>query len=80
MVTLDHRVMVSGGGACGVHTVPLAEGLDMHQIIIPKTAGTLSASGGIFSNMVSEHSRSYYTETRDFDFKKVNEILASLQG
>ncbi len=71
-------VMVSGGGACGVHTIPLAEGLDMHQIMIPKTAGTLSASGGIFSNMVSEHSRSFYTETRAFDFEKVNEILASL--
>lgn len=71
-------VMVSGGGACGVHTIPLAEGLDMKKILIPKTAGGLSASGGIFSNVVSEHSRSYYTETREFDFVKVNAILQEL--
>lgn len=71
-------VMVAGGGACGVHTIPLAEGLDMKKILIPKSAGALSASGGIFSNVVSEHSRSYYTETRALDFEKVNAILKEL--
>lgn len=71
-------VMVSGGGACGVHTIPLAEGLDMRKILIPKSAGALSASGGIFSNVISEHSLSLYTETRELDFEKVNEVLKKL--
>jgi len=71
-------VMVSGGGACGVHTIALAEGLEMKRILIPKTAGALSAVGGIFSNVISENSRSQYTETRNFDYKNVNEILQEL--
>ncbi|MBN2538937.1 MAG: hydantoinase/oxoprolinase family protein [Deltaproteobacteria bacterium] len=71
-------VMVSGGGACGVHSIALAEGLEMRKMLIPKTAGALSASGGIFSNLVAENSRSLYTETREFDYKKVNEILQEL--
>jgi len=71
-------VMVSGGGACGVHSIALAEGLEMKKMLIPKTAGALSASGGIFSNLVAENSRSLYTETREFDYNKVNEILQEL--
>ncbi|AGL02209.1 hydantoinase/oxoprolinase family protein [Desulfoscipio gibsoniae] len=71
-------VAVAGGGACGVHAIPLAEGLNMKKILIPKTAGALSAVGGIFSDVVSEFSKSFYTETRDFDFQGVNEVIKSL--
>jgi len=42
-----------GGGACGAHAVPLAEGLEMNKILIPKTAGALSAVGGVFSEVNS---------------------------
>ncbi|WP_024333961.1 hydantoinase/oxoprolinase family protein [Desulfotignum balticum] len=71
-------VMVSGGGAGGVHTIPLADGLEMKKILIPKTAGALSATGGIFSNVVSENSRSFYTETREPDFEQINLLLKEL--
>lgn len=71
-------VMVAGGGACGMHAIPLAEGLEMKKILIPKSAGGLSAVGGVFSDVVSEFSRSYYTETRTFDFAGVNAVLATL--
>ena len=37
-------VMVVGGGACGAHAVPLAEGLEMNKILIPKTAGALPSA------------------------------------
>jgi len=71
-------VMVVGGGACGAHAIPLAEGLEMKKILVPKTAGALSAVGGVFSEVTSEFAGSVYTETRDFDFAGVNEMLDSL--
>jgi N-methylhydantoinase A len=71
-------VMVVGGGACGAHAIPLAEGLEMSKILIPKTAGALSAVGGVFSEATSEFSGSVYTETRQFDFASVNAMLAHL--
>jgi len=71
-------VMVAGGGACGLHAIPLAEGLDMKRLLIPRTAGGLSAVGGIFSDVVSEYNDSFYTTTRKFDFGKTNEIIKAL--
>ncbi|WP_010244412.1 hydantoinase/oxoprolinase family protein [Acetivibrio cellulolyticus] len=71
-------VMVAGGGACGLHAIPLAEGLDMKKLLIPRTAGGLSAVGGIFSDVVSEYNDSFYTTTRDFDFDRANKVLESL--
>lgn len=60
--------MVSGGGACGLHAIALAEGLEMNKLLIPRTAGGLSAVGGIFSDIVSEYNGSLYTTTDEFDF------------
>jgi N-methylhydantoinase A len=71
-------VMVAGGGACGLHAIPLAEGLDMKKLLIPRTAGGLSAVGGTISDVVSEYNDSYFTTTREFDLKKVNEVIRSL--
>ncbi len=70
--------MVAGGGACGLHAIALAEGLEMRQLLIPRTAGGLSAAGGIFSDIVSEYSSSHYTTTADFDFAGVNKTLQAL--
>ncbi|MDR3072427.1 MAG: hydantoinase/oxoprolinase family protein [Clostridiales Family XIII bacterium] len=72
--------MVAGGGACGLHAIPLAEGLEMNRLLIPRTAGGLSAVGGIFSNTVAEFNSSHFTITSDFDFKTVNRIIDSLVG
>jgi len=71
-------VMVVGGGACGMHAIPLAEGLEMRKILIPKWAGGLSAVGGVLTDVVSEFSQSLYTETRDFDYEGVNNVLKNL--
>ena len=37
--------MVAGGGACGLHAIALAEGLEMDKLLIPRTAGGPSAVG-----------------------------------
>ena len=70
--------MVSGGGACGLHAVALAQGLEMKKLIIPRTAGGLSAVGGIFSDIVSEFNGSYYTNTGDLDVDEANAMLQEL--
>ncbi|MDR0425348.1 MAG: hydantoinase/oxoprolinase family protein [Clostridiales Family XIII bacterium] len=70
--------MVAGGGACGLHAIPLAEGLEMSRLLIPRTAGGLSAVGGIFTDTVSEYNSSCLANTRDFDHEKVNKVLKSL--
>ena len=70
--------MIVGGGACGAHAMALAEGLEMTKVLIPKTAGALSAAGGVFSEAVAEFSSSFYTETRELDFAGVNETLRGL--
>jgi len=73
-------VMIVGGGACGAHATALAEGLEMKKVLIPKTAGALSAAGGVFSEAISEFSSSFYTETRSLDFEGVNDTLQGLLG
>lgn len=70
--------MVSGGGACGLHALALADGLDMKKLVIPRTAGGLSAVGGIFSDIVAEFNGNYYTNTQNLDIDAANEMLSSL--
>lgn len=71
--------MVAGGGACGLHAIALAEGLEMDKLLIPRTAGGLSAVGGILSDIVSEYNGSLYTRTNDFNFEAVNKLLGELK-
>lgn len=70
--------MVSGGGACGLHAPALAEGLDMKKLIIPRTAGGLSAVGGVFSDLVAEFNTSCYMETNNIDKEAANQMLEGL--
>ncbi len=72
--------MVAGGGACGLHAIALAEGLEMQRLLIPRTAGGLSAAGGLFSDIVSEYSASHYTTTAQFDFEGVAKVLQKLRA
>lgn len=72
--------MVAGGGACGLHAIALAEGLEMNKLLIPRTAGGLSAVGGILSDIVSEYNGSLYTRTNNFDFDGVNAVLGKLKA
>lgn len=71
--------MVSGGGACGLHAVALADGLDMKKLIIPRTAGGLSAVGGIFSDIVAEFTCSHFTDTASMDIDAANKMLTTLK-
>jgi len=71
-------VLVAGGGAAGLNILPIARSLGMRRVLIPRTAGALSACGAHFSDIVREVSASRYASTADFDFAAVNGVLGEL--
>jgi N-methylhydantoinase A len=71
-------VLVAGGGAAGLTMAKLADELGCRQVLIPRTAAALSATGGLFGDIVTEFTASRRTQTSDFDFQAVNDALNSL--
>ena len=72
--------MVAGGGASGLNIVPIARELGVRTVLVPRTAGALSACGALYSDVISEFSASRYAETNRLDFDAVNDALASVEA
>lgn len=72
-------LLVSGGGATGMHVVPMAQELGVKQVLIPKVAGTLSALGGLVADITTEYSASYFAESYQFDYEGANKVLEALR-
>ncbi|MDE1173610.1 MAG: hydantoinase/oxoprolinase family protein [Parvibaculaceae bacterium] len=79
---LDPRqsLLIAGGGAGGMTIGRIAELLDADRVLVPRTAGALSASGGLFSDIVTEFSVSRRADTRNFDYDGINADLAKLDA
>jgi N-methylhydantoinase A len=77
---LDPRdsLVLAGGGAGGMTIGRIAEELGCDRVLVPRTAGTLSACGGLFSDIVTEFSVSQRADTNRFDYAAVNRGLAHL--
>lgn len=71
-------LVVAGGGAGGMTIGRIAEELGCDRVLVPRTAGTLSACGGLFSDVVTEFSISQRVDTNRFDYESVNRGLARL--
>ena len=71
--------MVAGGGASGLNIVPIARELGCRQVLLPSTAGALSACGALYSDIISEFTASRYAETHRIDRDAVNETLAAVE-
>ena len=71
-------LVVAGGGAGGMTMGRIAEELGCDRVLVPRTAGTLSACGGLFSDIVTEFSISQRADTNRFDYAAVNRGLARL--
>lgn len=72
--------IVAGGGASGLNIVPIARELGVGRVLLPSTAGALSACGMMYADVISEFSVSRYAETRSLDFDAVNEALATVEA
>ena len=72
-------VLVAGGGAAGLTIMPIAGELGCERIVLPRTAGALSACGMQFSDVVSEHTISKVTQAAEFDFDGVNAVLDQIE-
>jgi len=71
-------LVVAGGGAAGLNMVAIAQELGCRQLLIPRTAGALSACGAQYSDIVAEFSMSKLTVTNNFAYDQVNATLQSL--
>ena len=73
-------VLVAGGGAAGINILPIAQALGCERVLLPKTAGALSACGAQYSDIVAEFSASQYVRTDHWEGPLVNETLDELDG
>lgn len=71
-------ILVAGGGAAGLNILPIAKALGCAKVLLPSTAGALSACGGQYSNIVAEFSASQYAHSGNFDFPGVARALGSI--
>jgi N-methylhydantoinase A len=73
-------LLVAGGGAGGMTVARIAEALGCARALVPRTAGALSACGGLFSDVVAEFSISQRADTNRFDYEAVNRGLGQLSA
>ncbi|MCW3024462.1 MAG: hydantoinase/oxoprolinase family protein [Conexibacter sp.] len=73
-------LIVAGGGAAGLNIIPIARELGCREVLVPRTAGALSACGAHFSDIVAEFSVSKLAYTDDFPYDDVNEALQRVRG
>ena len=72
-------LVVSGGGAGGLHIGAIAEELGVKTVLIPRVAGALSAFGGAFADITSEFNMSKFTDSTGFDYEGIGKALAGLE-
>jgi N-methylhydantoinase A len=73
-------IFVAGGGAGGLNAVMLAQELGCNQVLVPKTAGALSAAGAQFADIVAEVHATKFMTTARFDADASAETLAKLDA
>ena len=73
-------VLVAGGGAAGLNVLPIARALGVSRVLMPSTAGALSACGAHYSDIVNEVKQSRFTLTDAFAFEHVNATLDEIHG
>ena len=72
-------VIVAGGGGSGMNIGRIAEELGTHGVLIPQTAGAMSACGALFADVIHEFTSVSYVETATFDSSVANAALAQVR-
>ena len=73
-------VLVSGGSAAGVHAAAIGRELGMRTVIVPRSAGVLSAFGIDRGDVKFNFARSFFATSTRFDAAGVNAVLRELQA
>ncbi|WP_406635133.1 hydantoinase/oxoprolinase family protein [Amycolatopsis sp. WGS_07] len=76
----EECLVVAGGGAAGLNIGLVARELGVKRLLVPRTAGGLSACGAQFSDIVAEQAASRYAVTSEFDREAVNATLDDLDA
>jgi N-methylhydantoinase A len=71
--------IVAGGGAAGLNIVSIAAELGCSRVLVPRTAGALSAFGGQHSDIIMEAGRSVFARTNDFAFDEVATAFTEIE-
>jgi N-methylhydantoinase A len=71
-------LVVAGGGAAGLNIATIGRALECRRVLIPRTAGALSAFGGQHSDIVYEVGAGVYTDSSDFDFAALDGAFAGI--
>ncbi|RUM88403.1 MAG: hydantoinase/oxoprolinase family protein [Thermodesulfatator sp.] len=79
---LDPRdfVLVSFGGAAGLHAMELAQALGMKKVLIPSMAGVFSALGMAGSELVFEGSASLFISDSRQSYDRIMQAFKKLQS
>ena len=72
--------LVAGGGAAGLGMAAIARELGCASVLLPRTAGALSAFGAQQADIVTETGRSLLTDSAGFDFAGVNATLTEIDA
>ena len=71
-------LIVAGGGAAGLNIATIAQALECARVLIPRTAGALSAFGGQHSDIVYEAGASVFTDSSASDFRVLADAFGSV--
>jgi N-methylhydantoinase A len=72
-------LVVAGGGAAGLGAVAIVKELGCREVLVPRAAGALSATGGQFSDIVAEFTVSRFADSASWDFAAVDDALEELE-
>lgn len=71
--------MVAGGGAAGLNVVTIAKELGCRNVLVPSTAGALSACGALYADLVSEFTVSGFMDSDSLDHSTANGALVEAE-
>lgn len=71
--------LIAGGGAAGLGIGHIARELGSTHVVLPKTAGALSACGMQYSDIVSEHTASRVARSDEFELDEINAVLDEIE-
>lgn len=72
-------VLLSFGGAGGMHAAFLAKLLNIPKVLIPRAPGILSAMGMLMADVIKDYSLTVMCLERDLDQEELQDIFAELE-